>query len=113
MKRLISLIVSLLILAIIYTKIDGLGLLAVFQNCHRLWMAIALAMVYAKKHYINGKKTLPEILNAVMVDIDTQGLDILTPYPQGDLALFRPLELAAALNRLRTLQVVGCVTALA
>ena len=45
MKRLISLIVSLLILAIIYTKIDGLGLVAVFQNCHRLWMAIALAMV--------------------------------------------------------------------
>jgi predicted ABC-class ATPase len=79
--------------------------------------AIALAMVYAKQHYINGKKTLPEILNAVMVDIETQGLDILTntvaPNPQGDLALFRPLELAAALNRLRTLQVVGCVTALA
>lgn len=72
--------------------------------------AIALAMVYAKQHYINGKKTLPEILNAVMVDIQTQGLDILTntvaPNPQGDLALFRPLELAAALNRLRTLQVV-------
>ncbi len=68
--------------------------------------AIALAMVYAKQHYINGKKTLPEILNAVMVDIETQGLNILTPYPQGDLALFRPLELAAALNRLRTLQVV-------
>ncbi len=74
--------------------------------------AIALAMVYAKQHYINGEKTLPEILNAVMVDIQTQGLDILTntvapypPCPQGDLALFRPLELAAALNRLRTLQV--------
>lgn len=45
MKRLISLAVSLLILAVIYTKIDGLGLLAVFQNCHRLWMAIALGMV--------------------------------------------------------------------
>lgn len=45
MKRLISLAVSLLILAIIYTKIDGMGLLALFQNCHRLWMAIALGMV--------------------------------------------------------------------
>jgi uncharacterized protein (TIRG00374 family) len=45
MKRLISLAVSLVILAVIYTKIDGVGLLAVFQNCHRLWMAIALGMV--------------------------------------------------------------------
>lgn len=72
--------------------------------------AIALAMVYAKQNYINGKKTLPEILNAVMADIHNQGLDILTkaitPYPQGDLALFRPLELAAALNRLRTLLIL-------
>lgn len=45
MKRLISLLVSVFILVIIYTKIDSLGLLAVLQNCHRLWMAIALAMV--------------------------------------------------------------------
>ena len=45
MKRLISLVVSLLILAIIYSKIDAVGLLALFQNCHRLWMAIALGMV--------------------------------------------------------------------
>lgn len=71
--------------------------------------AIALAMVYAKQNYINGKKTLPEILNAVMADIQNQGLDILTkaaPYPQGDLALFRPLELAAAFNRLRSLLIL-------
>lgn len=45
MKRLISLAVSLLILAVIYTKIDGLGLLTVLRDCHRVWMAIALGMV--------------------------------------------------------------------
>ncbi|MGB0564825.1 MAG: hypothetical protein ACPGVO_23970, partial [Spirulinaceae cyanobacterium] len=32
-------------------------------------------------------------------------LDLLHSSPQGDLALFRRLELAAALNRLRSLQV--------
>jgi hypothetical protein len=41
-----------------------------------------------------------------MTDIQANGLDILTEFPQGDLALFRRFELAAALNRLRTLQVV-------
>ncbi len=45
MKRLISLTVSLLILAIIYTKIDLPGLLQIFQNCHRFWMPISLGMV--------------------------------------------------------------------
>ncbi|MFB2921704.1 MULTISPECIES: lysylphosphatidylglycerol synthase transmembrane domain-containing protein [Aerosakkonema] len=45
MKRLISLGVSLLILAVIYWKIDFNGLIKVFQNCDRSWMAISLGMV--------------------------------------------------------------------
>ncbi|MGC9502716.1 lysylphosphatidylglycerol synthase transmembrane domain-containing protein [Baaleninema sp.] len=45
MKRLISIVVSLGILAIIYSKIDFQGLIGVFQNCDRLWMAISLGMV--------------------------------------------------------------------
>ncbi len=68
--------------------------------------AIAEAIVYAKRQDINGKRTLPEILEQVMADIDAQGLDILTPFPQGDLVKFRRFELAAALNRLRTLKVI-------
>lgn len=67
--------------------------------------ASAEAIVYAKRHYINGRSTLPEILDRVMADIEQQGLDILTHFPQGDLVLFRRFELAAALNRLRTLKV--------
>jgi len=67
--------------------------------------AIAAAMVYAKQNYIDGEKTLPQILDAIMQDIATKGLDIITPFPQGDLAIFRRFELAAAINRIRTLEV--------
>ena len=45
MKRLISFAVSLIILIIIYSKIDFVGLIAVFQNCNKLWMIISLSMV--------------------------------------------------------------------
>ncbi|QDZ39214.1 ATPase [Euhalothece natronophila Z-M001] len=67
--------------------------------------AIAAAIVYAKKQYLDGKRTLPEILDLVFADIDEKGLDVITPSPQHDLAYFRRFELAAALNRLRTLSV--------
>lgn len=67
--------------------------------------AIAAAMVYGKDRYMDGRRSLREILDRVMADIDQQGLDVLTRFPEGDLVRFRPLELAAALNRLRTLQV--------
>ncbi|MBE9129338.1 MULTISPECIES: ABC-ATPase domain-containing protein [unclassified Coleofasciculus] len=67
--------------------------------------AIAQAIVYAKRQCINGRHTMPEILNRVMADIESNGLDILSNLPEGDLVLFRRFELAAALNRLRTLKV--------
>jgi predicted ABC-class ATPase len=67
--------------------------------------AIAEAIVYAKRQYINERYTLPEILDRVMADIESQGLDILSNLPEGDLVLFRRFELAAVLNRLRTLKV--------
>ena len=67
--------------------------------------AIAQAIIYAKRQYINERYTLPEILDRVMADIESQGLDVLTDMPEGDLVLFRRFELAAVLNRLRTLKV--------
>lgn len=67
--------------------------------------AIAAALVYLKQEYVNGKLSLAEILDRVMADVQEQGLDVLTRFPEGDLAEFRRLELAAAINRLRTLQV--------
>ena len=45
MKRLISLAVSLLILLVIYWKIDFTRLLEVFQDCNGWWMTISLGMV--------------------------------------------------------------------
>lgn len=67
--------------------------------------AIALAIMYAKENYINQQLTIPEILQRVTQDIERSGLDIISNFPQGDLVQFRSLELAAALNRLRSLQV--------
>lgn len=69
--------------------------------------AIAAAIVYAKGRYLQGRCTLAEILQQVMADIEAGGLDILSEFPQGDLVRFRRFELAAALNRLRTLKVVS------
>ncbi|MEG3978473.1 ABC-ATPase domain-containing protein [Microcoleus sp. herbarium8] len=69
--------------------------------------AIAAAMVYAKQQYMDGKRTLSEIIDLVMADIDGRGMDILSSFPEGDFAMFRRFELAAAINRLRSLSVVA------
>ena len=66
--------------------------------------AIAKALVYLKK-YARQQLTLAEILNKLEENINKSGLDIITDFPQGDLAQFRSIELAAALNRLRSLQI--------
>jgi len=67
--------------------------------------AIAAAIVYAKKQYVDGKRSLSEILDLIQEDMEKKGLDVITPSPQGDLTYFRRFELAAAINRLRTLAV--------
>ncbi len=45
MKRLVSILVSGAILLLIYWKIDFAGLIQVFRECDRLWMAVSLGMV--------------------------------------------------------------------
>ncbi len=66
--------------------------------------SISAAIIYAKNNYMNHQNTLPNILDKVMEDINSKGLDILSNFPQGDLVMFRPFELAAAINRLRSLK---------
>ena len=66
--------------------------------------AISSAMVSAKRR-MDGKLTLRELLDRVMDDIDQRGLDGVGGNKAGDLVRFRRLELAAALNRLRSFQV--------
>lgn len=68
--------------------------------------AIAQAMVYARRRYIDKRRTIGEILDLVMADIESGGLDILTQFPECDLAIFRRFELAAAIDRLRSLKIV-------
>ena len=67
--------------------------------------ALAAALAHARARYVDGRRHLGEILDLVMADIDAHGLDVLSEYRRADHAHFRRFELAAALNRLRTLKV--------
>lgn len=73
--------------------------------------AIAQAILYARKYYFNRQQPLSQTIDRVMEDIKRGGLDALAagiepdrPQISGDLAEFRRFELAAAINRLRTLK---------
>lgn len=67
--------------------------------------AIGAALTYIQQHYLDGRYSLRTILEYVMADLQSGSPDILTAFPQGDLAMFRPNELAAVLNRMRSLKV--------
>ncbi|HEY9812199.1 MAG TPA: ABC-ATPase domain-containing protein [Candidatus Sericytochromatia bacterium] len=64
--------------------------------------AIAATISYIEQHYLDDH-TLPEILDSVIADITAQSFDLLTSFPEGDLVFFRRLELAAVINRWRSL----------
>jgi predicted ABC-class ATPase len=66
--------------------------------------ALGHAILYARK-YMDGQRPLKQVIELVLKDLDRAGLDILTPYVTGDLARFRGIELAAVINRMRTLRV--------
>jgi len=66
--------------------------------------AIAQAIHYAVR-YMDGKRTLKDVVLQVIEDVDNRGLDVLVPYSVGNLARFRALDLAAAINRMRMLKV--------
>jgi len=66
--------------------------------------AIGDIINYALKNYINGERSLAGILDRVESDLDEKGLDVITPYMKGNYARPRRFEIAAAVNRLRTLK---------
>jgi predicted ABC-class ATPase len=72
--------------------------------------AISDIIIYALgKEYIDGKNTLTDALGRVFKDIEKYGLDIISEFRgqhPGSYALPRKLEVASALNRLRTLKVL-------
>jgi predicted ABC-class ATPase len=65
--------------------------------------AIAEAIVYAQRYHMDKTRPLAEVVAAVMAEVEQHGLDSLSDWPMGDLVRFRGLELAAAINRLRSL----------
>lgn len=70
--------------------------------------SIANMIYYLAKRYVNNQQNLNELIIKLYTDIEQKGLDIISPFSgqhPGDLALPRKLELAAAINRLRTLKV--------
>ncbi|MEL7051109.1 MAG: ABC-ATPase domain-containing protein [Cyanobacteria bacterium J06588_5] len=74
--------------------------------------AIAQAMMYADRYYFDQGRSLSDVLDHVMEDIKRGGLDILAEEGSangrrlmGNWASFRRFELAAAINRLRTIKV--------
>jgi len=71
--------------------------------------AIGYAIHRAVK-YMDGTRCLKEVIDRVMADLDESGLECLPPYLAGDLARFRSFELAAAINRMRTLRLRQIVT---
>jgi predicted ABC-class ATPase len=68
-------------------------------------LAVGRGLLMARTRFIDGRRSVSEILKLVTQVIEEKGLDELDDRRVGDLAQFRTLELAAALNRLRTLEV--------
>lgn len=74
--------------------------------------AIAAALHLIAEGHADGKRSLDEILNRLEREFDTNGLDSLDPYARGGRhpgALARPrrFEIAAALNRMRSLRIAN------
>ena len=67
---------------------------------------LAHAMHHAMR-YMDGQRTLKEVVDCVLEDVADLGLECLTPFLTGDIARFRAFELSAAINRMRTLQVLN------
>ena len=65
--------------------------------------ALAQALVHARVRWIDGERTIAEAVRAALREIEEGGLSVIHPEPVGDFAAFRTFELAAFLNRLRTL----------
>jgi predicted ABC-class ATPase len=67
--------------------------------------AIGDALVLAKKRFMDGERTVSEVLDALEGELDRGGLDALSRFPTGSYARPRRQEIAQALNRLRTIAV--------
>jgi predicted ABC-class ATPase len=67
--------------------------------------AIGQALNLARERFMDDQRDVVAVVEAVMQEVVQKGLDALDRRQTGDYVAFRPYELAAALNRLRTLRV--------
>ena len=67
--------------------------------------AICFALDYSRR-YVDKKRTLKEIVELVINDIDTKGLDVISEQINGNFAAFRSFEMASAMNRMRGFTVI-------
>ena len=63
--------------------------------------AIGLIIHYYANHYAHTHNSLVEGLRKVLMDINNKGLDVISPFKVGNLALPRLYEITAAINRIR------------
>jgi len=73
--------------------------------------AIGDILYYLAEKYIDGRRDIRSLMDLAMRDIETEGLDVISPYRgqhPGEYALPRRFEIGAALNRLRTLNIGEC-----
>lgn len=95
-------------------KIDTKGLHTILYGEHHIDLSlveqlidigqtrsIGLIIHYYATHYANNHDSLIEGLRKVLSDINIEGLDVISPYKVGNLALPRLHEIAAAINRIR------------
>jgi len=74
--------------------------------------AVGHAIHLAATRFMDGKSTLREVVEALREFLDHEGLDSLDPFRRGDahpgnFARPRPYEIAAAINRLRSVRMRG------
>src|SRR5439155_1473810 len=74
--------------------------------CRRLSLPATALIWVADRGLVDGMRTVREVLGLIELEIAQRGLEGLAPDgAPGDLALPRRQEIAAAINRLRTLRV--------
>jgi len=74
--------------------------------------AVGYALNLAARRFVDGKTPLREIVEAVRGLLDREGLDVLDPFHRqgrhpGNFSSPRAYEIAAAINRLRTVRMMG------
>lgn len=69
---------------------------------------IGAAIRYAVSRFIDGSVTVRDVAEQVVRDVERKGFQQVSPYADGcpgDYAMVRPIEIAAAMNRIRSLRI--------